>query len=90
MPVLMEQLARERGVLASDGVTPCIAIAVAEATLRKRENVQCLLHILGVEMTTSGFALYTSSFGVFVQALTLVSISAIADHGQFIRTRTIN
>jgi UMF1 family MFS transporter len=34
-------------------------------------------------VTTSSFALYTFSLSVLVQALTLVSISAIADHGTY-------
>ncbi|KAI9054839.1 hypothetical protein LZ554_001983 [Drepanopeziza brunnea f. sp. 'monogermtubi'] len=34
-------------------------------------------------MTTSSFALYTFSIAVFVQALALVSFSAVADHGRY-------
>lgn len=95
MPVTLEQLARERGVLRSDGVTPCIAAATAAAgqgdagpslfllsrALQERDSVQCDIHLFGVAVTTSSFALYTFSISVLVQALTLVSISAIADHG---------
>ncbi|KAI9700967.1 MAG: Autophagy protein 22 [Bogoriella megaspora] len=87
LPVTLEQLARERGVLRSDGTTPCISsqagasralVARAQAA---EEKGQCVVQIFGSNINTSSFALYTFSFGVFVQALVLISISAIADYG---------
>lgn len=42
----------------------------------------CVVKVLGATINTSSFALYTSSLAVLVQALVLVSISAIADHGE--------
>lgn len=51
--------------------------------LQARENSQCVVQILGTEINTSSFALYTFSISVLVQALVLVSISAIADHGMY-------
>ena len=88
LPVTLEQLARERGVLYSDKITPCIQDAVGNGTrsmivrsLIRRGPEQCIVKILGAEVTTASFALYTFSVAVFVQALVLVSFSSIADHG---------
>lgn len=44
---------------------------------------QCVVHILGVEINTASFAMYTFSISVLVQALLVVSISSAADHGQY-------
>jgi UMF1 family MFS transporter len=96
LPVTLEQLARERGVLWSDKITPCIAKAasnngtsrVASAAgilIRASEqkgNGQCAIRIFGTEVTTASFAMYTFSAAVFVQALVLVSFSSVADHGE--------
>lgn len=90
----LEQLARERGVLWSDRTTACTAKA-ADATanavnataaflLRRaaaEDNNQCIIRPFGFELTTSSFAMYTFSLAVLVQALALVSFSAVADHG---------
>ena len=92
VPVTLEQLAREGGVLWSDKKTPCIAktagkgAAALAARLLTRvtstDNNQCVVHVLGAELTTSSFAMYTFSLAVFTQALALVSFSSIADHGE--------
>jgi UMF1 family MFS transporter len=90
LPVTLEQLARERGVLYSDKITPCIQAAVGNGSsssgtlarsILRRAPEQCIVKILGAEVTTASFALYTFSAAVFVQALVLVSFSSIADHG---------
>jgi MFS transporter, UMF1 family len=88
MPVTVEQLARENGVLANDMRTPCQDAAQTNATssllsrhLEPRESDRCVVHLFGGDMDTASFALYTQSLAVFMQALTLVSISAMADHG---------
>lgn len=90
LPVTLEQLARERGVLWSDRNTSCMAKAASEAnkTTASRllsravsDNNQCIVSVLGWEMTTSSFSLYTFSLAVLVQALALVSFSSVADHG---------
>ena len=90
LPVTMEQLARERGVLWSDRSAPCISRGSggghpsvrAEGAGVSNDKDQCLIKFLGAEMTTSSFVMYTSSIAVFVQALTLVSLSTFADHGE--------
>lgn len=88
LPVTMEQLARESGVLYSDRTTPCIqpkqaiegARLVAKAAAR--ENDQCIINLFGSDITTAAFAMYTFSVAVFVQAIALVSFSSVADHGE--------
>lgn len=47
----------------------------------KEKNNQCIVNVLGTEMTTSSFAMYTFSLAVFVQALALISFSSVADYG---------
>ncbi|EPE31095.1 MFS general substrate transporter [Glarea lozoyensis ATCC 20868] len=90
LPVTLEQLARERGVLWSDKTTSCMFKAAQNATVTTShllsratggQNNQCVVRVLGSEMTTSSFAMYTFSLAVFVQALALVSFSAVADFG---------
>lgn len=96
LPITLEQLARERGVLRSDGVTSCIAkprnpVARQETArlwsslfsrdLVKRESLPCVIHLFGTDINTSSFTLYTFSLATLCQAFALVSLSAIADHG---------
>lgn len=87
LPVTIEQLARENGVLWSDRSTPCSGSAKAGGRLSMREadgskdNGQCIINLFGIEMTSSSLVMYTFSCAVFFQALTLVSFSAFADHG---------
>jgi UMF1 family MFS transporter len=84
LPLVLEQLARENGVLKSDGVTSCVQPASAMRYLGKRaeQDNACVVHILGTDINTASFALYTSALAVGMQALVLISISAIADHGE--------
>lgn len=98
LPVTLEQLAREQGVLFIDKVTPCTAknvTAIANATVNATVNVlmsraegsdthQCIINVFGTELTTASFAMYTFSASVFMQALALVSVSSVADHGTFV------
>jgi hypothetical protein len=53
---------------------------LARAT--ESENDQCVIHVLGAEITTSSFAMYTFSIAVLIQALALISFSPVADHGK--------
>jgi UMF1 family MFS transporter len=84
LPVTLEQLARERGVLKSDGVTSCVAPRSGAMRRADETDNACVVNILGAMINTSSFALYTFSLAVGVQALVLISISAIADHGRHI------
>lgn len=92
LPVTLEQLAKENAVLWSDKTTSCMTKPAVEnatttairllARAGERDDTQCVVHLFGTEITTSSFAMYTFSFAVFIQALTLVSFSSTADHGE--------
>ncbi|CAJ2500904.1 Uu.00g037570.m01.CDS01 [Anthostomella pinea] len=73
IPILLDSLARENGVLLSDRKTPC----------KPHGDGQCVVNILGVEINTASFAMYTFSVSVLIQALLVVSISCAADHGNY-------
>lgn len=90
LPVALEQLARENGVLWSDRSTPCVAppTGAGDSTARRHltaradgANDQCVVNVLGAEITTASFAMYTFSLAVFIQALALISFSSVADYG---------
>jgi UMF1 family MFS transporter len=99
IPVTLEQLARENGVLLADRSTPCKAtMPVVNPSLSSStsalhtlfkpgpEKGQCVVYILGVEINTASFAMYTFSISVLIQALLIVSMSGAADHGRFRKT----
>ena len=87
LPVTLEQLARENGVLYSDRTTPCVQQASSANGLQMRgsdgarDPDQCLVHLFGTDVTTASFAMYTFSLAVLCQALVLVSFSSFADYG---------
>jgi len=96
IPITLEQLARERGVLASDRTKPCTAGLEAQhpgfnTTLRFRSSPtsdanQCIITILGMEINTASFAMYTFSISVLIQSLLIISMSGAADHGHYRKT----
>ena len=79
IPITLEQLARERGVLLSDKETPCSAAVVSPDD----DGEQCVVRFLGTEVNTASFAMYTFSLSVLFQALVIISISGAADHGRY-------
>ncbi|KAH6690412.1 autophagy protein Atg22 [Plectosphaerella plurivora] len=79
IPILLETLARENGVLLSDRTTPC----GSSDSKSKKDDGQCVVYVLGMEINTASFAMYTFSVSVLLQALIVVSISCAADHGNF-------
>lgn len=86
LPVTLEQLARENGVLFSDKSTPCVLPKAsqslpARASDSARDPDQCLIHLFGTDTTTASFAMYTFSLAVLCQALVLISFSSFADYG---------
>ncbi|KAI5273422.1 MFS general substrate transporter [Aureobasidium subglaciale] len=94
LPVTLEQLAKERGVLRSDQATPCVKPksvaaetqrlllrAVTRAATEKNEG-QCVVQPFGKDISTASFAMYTFSIAVLVQAIVLISFSSFADHGK--------
>lgn len=88
LPITLEQLARENGVLLRDKATPCGASwkpgTIDEFAVPKRHELPaCVVHILGAEINTASFAMYTFSLSVLVQAILIISMSGAADHGRF-------
>ena len=99
LPITLEQLARERGVLLSDKSKPCSAsfhiaqpltldntstpLTARAASSSPINGGPCVIHLLGVEINTASFALYTFSLSVFVQAVLIISMSGAADHGRY-------
>lgn len=97
IPITLEQLARESGVLASDKITPCQADLQSLAASSTSNNVtqdqsraasanQCIVFLLGTEINTASFAMYTFSMSVLLQSLLIISMSGAADHGRFRKT----
>ena len=61
--------------------------SAVEALLKPApEKGQCVVYILGVEINTASFAMYTFSISVLIQALLIISMSGAADHGRFRKT----
>ncbi|KAF4634375.1 hypothetical protein G7Y89_g3740 [Cudoniella acicularis] len=86
IPILLEQLARENGVLQSDLTTPCPrsdSRAPPSFPGAAKENNTCVVNILGMQIATASFAMYTFSLSVLFQAVLVVSISCAADHGNY-------
>lgn len=64
----------------SDRTTPC---GESYDTTNGKEDGQCVIYVLGFEINTASFAMYTFSISVLLQALLVVSISVAADHGNY-------
>ena len=101
IPITLEQLAREQGVLLSDRSTPCrasfqkpgigtLALDFLALTTSgggsKPDNGQCVINLFGAEINTASFAMYTFSLSVLVQAVIIISMSGAADHGNYRKT----
>jgi len=93
LPIALEQLARDQGVLLKDKKTPCHASwhSLADDSThgvppKHHELPACVINILGAEINTASFAMYTFSVSVLIQALLIISMSAAADHGWFRKT----
>ncbi|MCJ1397690.1 Autophagy protein 22 [Xylographa trunciseda] len=91
IPITLEQLARERGVLLSDGITPCRASTsrpphsspTSSNLAAPSDKGQCVIHLWGAEINTASFAMYTFSASVLLQAILIISMSGAADHGRY-------
>jgi UMF1 family MFS transporter len=89
IPITIEQLARERGVLSTDPTVPCsksmnhTSSGHSTSPSGPIATPQCVIHILGLEINTASFAMYTFSISVFVQFLLIISMSGAADHGSY-------
>lgn len=93
LPVVLERLARERGVLRADGSTRCVGPASpsaspsasdpapAESTTTTTKEAACVVDVAGLSVDSASFAMYTVAAAVLVQLLVLISVGAVADHG---------
>ncbi|KAL4806308.1 autophagy-related protein 22-2 [Aspergillus unguis] len=80
LPLTLEQLAREQGYLSASH-QPCVGPeAPAANNGTAPANEACVVPLMGMEINTASFAMYTFSLAVLFQALTLVSSSALADY----------
>lgn len=95
LPITLEQLARDQGVLLSDRQTPCSASwqSLGAATEPSespkhghKELPACVVYVWGAEINTASFAMYNFSISVLIQALLIISMSGAADHGRFRKT----
>jgi len=83
LPLTLEQLAREQGHFLSSNL-PCVgpnAPSAAGNGTASTDDV-CVVPLMGLNVNTASFAMYTFSLAVLIQALTLVSFSALADYGK--------
>lgn len=88
IPITLEDLARASAtaVLAADHSKPCRAQgleSVSPDVPKHHGGTQCVFKVLGVEMNTASFAMYTFSISVLLQALVVVTMSGAADHGRY-------
>jgi MFS transporter, UMF1 family len=101
LPITLEQLARDQGVQLHDQTLSCASSWNSSARVNARSNTAshitssrrsrdeppaCVVHILGWEINTASFAMYTFSISVLVQALIIISMSGAADHGRSRKT----
>ena len=80
LPLTLEQLAREHGTLQTSHL-PCWG-PQAPTNGTQHADEQCIVGIMGLHINTASFAMYTFSLAVLIQALTLISFSALADYGR--------
>ncbi|KAN0072512.1 Autophagy-related protein 22-like protein [Elaphomyces granulatus] len=102
LPITLEQMARDQGVLLSDKTTPCtstwdtslqswgsarqfnnLMFILGQAGPGHPHSSQCVIYLLGIEINTASFAMYTFSVSVLVQSLLIISMSGAADHGSY-------
>ncbi|KAL2833231.1 autophagy-related protein 22-like protein [Aspergillus cavernicola] len=91
LPITLEQMARENGVLFSDKTTPCTATwhtpeashEIYDRNPSVTSSSQCVVYLLGAEINTASFAMYTFSVSVLIQSILIISMSGAADHGSY-------
>ncbi|KAK7440645.1 Autophagy protein 22 [Stygiomarasmius scandens] len=79
LPLCLEQFARDNGYLLPDKTTRCID-APPTTSEASEDAGRCGVKIGWLWVDTASFSLYTYSFSVFLQALTVISVGGIADH----------
>ena len=90
LPISLEQLARANGHLVHDRTKSCDVVWQAPPATPEPPSMAkakplpaCAVDLLGLEINTASFAMYTFSASVLVQALVVVSMSGAADHGRY-------
>ncbi|CAD6504309.1 BgTH12-06040 [Blumeria graminis f. sp. triticale] len=87
IPIILEQVARENGVLLSDKTLPCtsnFSHRMSQVKFQSSVSLEpCVIFLLGVQINTASFAMYTFSVSVLFQALVVISISCAADNGNY-------
>ena len=86
LPLTLEQLAREHGTLQTSHL-PCWG-PDSPPKNGTQSDEQCMVGVMGLQINTASFAMYTFSLAVLIQALTLISFSALADYGREIGRHT--
>lgn len=82
-PLLLEQLARNNGVSATDHLTPCTPQEGDPlGPVPPPEHMACVLPVMGGKfyIDTASYALYTFSFAVLFQTICVMTMSGIADN----------
>ncbi|KAI7818052.1 autophagy-related protein 22-like protein [Gamsiella multidivaricata] len=99
IPITLEALASEEGHLYGTN-EPCIArpnitgitgiTALNTGTnAQVMERPRCMISFGHLEVDTASFVMYLTSLAVFLQALTVVSISSMADYGSYRKKQLI-
>ncbi|KAF9977030.1 Autophagy protein 22 [Actinomortierella ambigua] len=85
IPITLEAMARESGRLYPEMTEPCVQHNTTTTTTSSDvvSPQRCMLAIGNFYIDTASFALYITSLSVLIQALTVVSISAMADYGSY-------
>lgn len=91
LPMTLEELGRNVGVLLSDRVTPCRTKFPPSSdghthvygAPKKHELPACIIQMGRLEINTASFAMYTFSISVLFQSLLIVTMAGACDHGRF-------
>ncbi|KAG0360327.1 Autophagy protein 22 [Podila minutissima] len=85
IPITLAELAYEQGHLYGTN-QPCKPSANSTSTIVGEpipEKPRCMISFGSLEVDTASFVLYLTSLAVLLQALTVVSVGALADHGSW-------
>ncbi|EJD38369.1 hypothetical protein AURDEDRAFT_72243 [Auricularia subglabra TFB-10046 SS5] len=77
LPIMLEQYARDNGFLTPEHTVPCMNNNATQPAVG--EETRCAVRIGWAWIDTASFSLYTFSASVAIQALTVISVGAIAD-----------
>ncbi|KAF9088206.1 Autophagy protein 22 [Mortierella sp. AD031] len=85
IPITLEALASQEGHLygTSDSCIAKPSNATTTTAPQKGERPRCMISFGHFEVDTASFVMYLTSLAVLLQALTVVSISSMADYGSY-------